>query len=203
MPLLCVAAMIPAGAQTIYTGELTGAVTDPSGKIIAGAKVDLTSGATGEKASIATGGTGEFRFPLLRPGPYALAVSAAGFETKTQRTTVELGQSSNLAIQLGIEAKKEDVFVTGQAPLLESNNANLATTFNQQEVEDLPNPGNDLTVFAFTAPGVTVNTAIFGNGNFSAFGLPSISNLFTLNGTDITLYGTNVTGATGLTLGRE
>jgi hypothetical protein len=34
MPLLCVAAMIPAVAQTIYTGELTGAVTDPSGKII-------------------------------------------------------------------------------------------------------------------------------------------------------------------------
>jgi hypothetical protein len=99
--LLCVTAMLPVAAQTISTGELTGNVTDPSGKIIAEAKVDLTN-ATGEKASIATGGTGEFRFPLLRPGPYTLAVSAAGFETKTQRTTVELGQSSNLAIQLGI-----------------------------------------------------------------------------------------------------
>jgi hypothetical protein len=199
MPLLSVAAMLP--AQTIYTGELTGNVTDPSGKIIAAAMVDLTNGATGEKSSITTGGTGEFRFPLLRPGPYTLAVSAAGFETKTQRTTVELGQSSNLAIQLGIEAKKEDVLVTGEAPLLQSNNANLATTFNQQELEDLPNPGNDLTVYAFTAPGVTMNTAGFGNGNFSAFGLPSLSNLFTLNGTDITLYGLNVTGASGLTLG--
>ena len=199
-PLLYVAAMLPVAAQTIYTGELTGSVTDPSGKIIAGAKVDLTSNASGEKSSIATGGTGEFRFPLVHPGPYTLAVSAAGFETKTQQTTVELGQSSNLAIQLGIGSKKEDVFVTGQAPLLQSNNANLATTFNQQELEDLPNPGNDLTVFAYTAPGVTVNTA-GNNGNFSAFGLPSISNLFTLNGTDITLYGTNVTGATGLTLG--
>jgi hypothetical protein len=79
--------MPPAAAQTIYTGELTGNVTDPSGRIIAGAMV--------EKASIATGGTGEFRFPLLRPGPYTLAVSAAGFETKIQRTTVELGQSSD------------------------------------------------------------------------------------------------------------
>src|SRR5512137_1923612 len=97
MPLLCAAAMLPAAAQTIYTGELTGNVTDPSGKIVAGAKVDLTSGATVEKASIATRGTGEFRFPLLRPGPYTLAVSAAGFETKTPRTTVELRQSSNLA----------------------------------------------------------------------------------------------------------
>src|SRR5579864_3640619 len=194
MPLRYLAAMLPVAAQTIYTGELTGNVTDPSGKIIAGAVVDLTSGATGEKSSITTGGAGEFRFPLLRPGPYTLAVSAAGFETKTQRTTVELGQSSNLAIQLGIEAKKEDVFVTGQAPLLQSNNANLATTFNQQELEDLPNPRNDLTVFAYTAPGVTLNTATWGHGNFSAFGLPSLSNLFTLNGTDITLFGTNVTG---------
>jgi hypothetical protein len=85
MPLLCVAAIIPGSAQTIYTGEVTGRVIDPAGKIIAGAKIDLTSGATGEKSSIATGETGEFRFPLLRPGAYTLAVSAAGFETKPSR----------------------------------------------------------------------------------------------------------------------
>jgi outer membrane receptor protein involved in Fe transport len=202
IPLLCVAAMLPAAAQTIYTGELTGNVTDPSGKTIAGANVDLTRGATGEKSSIATSSTGEFRFPLLRPGVYTVAVSAAGFETKTQQTAVELGQSSNLEIQLGIQGKKENLLVTAQAPLLQSNNANLATTFDQNEVENSPNPGNDLTVFAFTAPGVTMSTA-GGSGNFSVFGLPAISNLFTLNGMDITdpHSNLNVSGATNLTLG--
>lgn len=163
--MLCVATLLPAYPQPIYTGELTGNVIDPLGKRIPGAKVDLTSRATGEKSFIATDATGEFRFPLLRPGLYALAVSAAGFEPTTQPTTVELGQSSNLAIQLSIQAKKEDVFVTSQAPLLQSNNANLATTFNQHELENLPDPGGDLTVFAFTAPGVTVSTAM-GYGNF-------------------------------------
>ena len=200
--LACVAAMSPAVAQTIYTGELTGSVTDPSGKTIAGAKVDLTRGATGETSSITTNGSGEFRFPLLRPGIYTVTESSAGFETKTQQIAVELGQSSNLEIQLGIEAKKENLLVTAEAPLLEGNNASLATTFNQTEVENLPNPGNDLTVFAFTAPGVTMSTA-GGYGNFSVFGLPSISNLFTLNGMDITgpYTNENVSGATNLTLG--
>jgi len=189
-------------SQTIYTGELTGSVTDPSGKTITGARVDLTSGATGEKSSITTGGTGEFRFPLLRPGVYTVAVIAAGFEAKTQQTTVELGQSSNLEIQLGIQAKVEHLVVTAQAPLLQSNNANLVTTFNQPEIENLPNPGNDLTVYAFTAPGVTMSTA-GGYGNFSAFGLPSISNVFTINGVDITGPNSNMnfSGASNLTLG--
>jgi hypothetical protein len=57
---VCVAAILPAAAQTIYTGELTGTVTDPSGRAIAGSKVELTS-TTGEKSSVATGWTGEFR----------------------------------------------------------------------------------------------------------------------------------------------
>jgi outer membrane receptor protein involved in Fe transport len=98
--------------------------------------------------------------------------------------------------------KKEALFVSGQAPLLQSNNANLATTFNQQELENLPDPGNDITVFAFTAPGVTMSTTGYF-GNFSAFGLPSISNLFTLNGMDhmIAYQNLNVSGATSLTLG--
>ncbi len=201
-PLLCLAVMLPAAAQTIYTGELTGNVTDASGKAIAGSSVELTNSATGGKSSIVTGETGEFRFPLLRPGAYTLAVSAPGFEIKRQMTTVELGQSSNLAMQLGIQAKHEYLFVMGQAPLLQSNNANLATTFSQQELDSLPDPGNDLTVFAFTAPGVTMSTAM-GWGNFSVFGLPSISNLFTLNGTDNTdAYShLNSSGASGLTLG--
>jgi hypothetical protein len=200
--LLCVAMFRPAAAQTIYTGELTGNVTDPAGKAVAGSRIDLTSSATGDKSSVVAGADGEFRFPLLRPGVYSLAVSAPGFEIKRQQTTVELGQSSNLPIQLGIQAKHEYLFVTGQAPLLQTNNANLATTFNQQELETLPDPGNDLTVFAFTAPGVTMSTAM-GWGNFSAFGLPSISNLFTLNGADNTdpYSHLNSSGASYLTLG--
>ncbi len=200
---LLIASAVPAAAQTIYSGELTGNVSDPSGKTITGATVVLTSGATSENSSVATGSEGGFRFPLLRPGVYSLAVSATGFQTKTLQTTVELGQSPNLEIQLGIHVKEEHLLVTTEAPLLQTNNANLTTTFNQNEIENLPDPGNDLTVFAFTAPGVTLNTAGGGFGNFSVFGLPSISNLFTLDGMDITdpHLNVNVSGATNLSLG--
>ncbi|HTA43429.1 MAG TPA: TonB-dependent receptor [Bryobacteraceae bacterium] len=189
-------------AQTLSTGELTVTVTDPSGGAITTATTALTSQATGQQISMPSSSTGEFRFSLLPPGAYTLKVSASGFETWNQQTTVELGQSSDLKVQLGVQAQKGQILVTGEAPLLQANNANLATTFDQQEIQNLPDPGNDMTVFAFTAPGVTMNTAI-GSGNFSVFGFPSISNLFTINGTDVTDLYANVSpsGATGLMLG--
>ena len=48
---------------------------------------------------------------------------------------------------------------------------------------DLPTPGGDITTFAFTVPGVVMNTG-GGYGNFSSHGLPGTANLFTINGND-------------------
>jgi hypothetical protein len=199
---LGIALVAPALAQTIFTGELTGIVLDPSEAVIASANVELSSGDTGQKFSTKSDATGEFRFPLLRPGNYRLTVTISGFEPKIQPATVALGQSSNFRIQLGIQAGRETVPVSDEAPLLQSNDANLATTLNQRQIENLPIPGNDLTVFAFTAPGVTLNSAS-GTGNFSVHGLPSISNVFTINGADITdpYAHLNPVGASNLSLG--
>ena len=196
------AASTMACAQTLFTGELTGTVTDSSGAAIASANVALTSQETGAGDAAASDAAGEFRFPLLRPGAYLLTVSADGFETQNRRTTIQLGQSSNLAVQLGIEPKKESLLVTGESPLMQANNANLVTTFDYSHIAALPNPGGDITTYVFAVPGVTVNTG--GTwGNFSVFGLPSVSNVFTVNGTDITdpYYNLNPSGATGLTRG--
>jgi len=199
---LTISVTLPARTQNLFTGELTVAVTDRSGAAITKASAALTSQAIGQQISIPSSDTGEFRFPLLPPGVYTLSVTAEGFETWSQQTTVELGQSSNLKIQLGIETRKEEVQVSALSTMLQTNNANVATTFDQRQIQNLPNPGNDLTVFAFTAPGVTMSTGQ-GNGNFSVFGLPSISNLFTINGADVTdLYeNINPSGASNLMLG--
>ena len=71
----------------------------------------------------------------------------------------------------------------GDYTLLQTENANIATTFDTRTVQNIPNPGNDITYVAQTAPGVSMNTTNGnGSGNFSAFGLPGTSNLFTVNG---------------------
>src|SRR5208283_3339921 len=81
---------------------------------------------------------------------------------------------------------------------------NLSTTFEAELVSKLPNPGNDLTAVAQTAPGVLMNTSSGGGyGNFTAFGLPATANLFTMNGNDENdpYLNLNNSGATNLLLG--
>ena len=145
-------------AQTVTTGQITGVVTDPAGATVPNTKLTLTSDATGEAQTGTSNGSGEFRFSLLRPGSYTLVVSAAGFQETSQKATVDLGQSQSIAVQLGVQRQSTTVEVSSAAPLLQSDNANLATSFNTQQLENLPAPGNDMTAYAFNAPGVTVST---------------------------------------------
>jgi hypothetical protein len=189
-------------AQTVVTGEIAGTVTDPSGASVAAATITLQSDATGEVHTAGVNGAGEFHFPLLRPGVYTLTVTAAGFERTVQKMTVRLGQVSPVKFQLGIQSQTSVVTVNEQAPLTQTEDANLATTFDSNQLANLPAPGNDMTAYAFTAPGVTVSTGA-GYGNFSAFGLPGVSNLFTINGNDNMdpYLNLNNSGASNLTLG--
>src|SRR4029077_8456644 len=72
----------------------------------------------------------------------------------------------------------------------------------QQQVSNVPNPGNDLSAIAQLAPGVIVNSQ-GGFGNVEAFGMPATSNLFTMNGMDDNdpFLNLNNSGATNLLLG--
>jgi hypothetical protein len=189
-------------AQSTVTGELAGTVTDPSGAVVASGKVALQSDATGEAQNGTTNSAGEFHFSLLRPGVYTVTVTAQGFEKTVEKVTVGLGQVANAKFKLGIAKQTETVTVEEQASMMQTDNANLATTFDNSQLANLPAPGNDMTSYALTAPGVTVSTG-GGYGNFSVFGLPGVSNLFTINGTDNMdpYLNLNNSGASNLTLG--
>src|ERR1700723_880014 len=190
-------------AQTQTTGEITGVVTDPSGAMVAAAKVTLTDNAKGSTQTTATNKDGVYRFQLLNPSSYTVSVTSSGFEETKKILTVALGQVTTGDIQLMIGSATETVNVTGEAePLLQTENGNVATTFNQQQLSETPNPGNDLTAMVQTAPGVVMNTA-GGLGNFSDHGAGAASNLFTLNGMDDNdpFLNLNSSGATNLLLG--
>jgi hypothetical protein len=199
---LCVGSFRNASAQSVVTGELGGTVTDPTGAVVANAKLTLKNDASGESKEDITGSAGQFRFALLRPGTYTLSVMAAGFSEAVQKTTVSLGQTTNVTVQLSLQSQTQTVEVNEVPPLIQADNANLATTYNSQLLENLPAPGMDMTAYAQTAPGVTVSTGA-GYGNFTAFGLPAVSNLFTINGNDNMdpYLNLNNSGASNLTLG--
>src|SRR5690348_350810 len=199
---IAIIAIATLSAQSVVTGELSGTVIDPSGASISNSKVTLKEDATGATQAATTSDSGQFRFTLLRPGTYTLTATASGFQETTEKATVSLGQVTSVKFQMGIQAQAQVVNVNEQTPLAQTENANLATTYNTQQLENLPAPGNDMTAYAFTTPGVTVSTGA-GYGNFTAFGLPGVSNLFTTNGTDTMdpYLNLNNSGASNLTLG--
>lgn len=191
-------------AQTSVTGEIAGTVTDTSGAVVSGVDVTAKSASTDVTQTTTTNASGVFRFVFVKPDTYKLTVSHAGFRSSTQNIVVNVGAVVTANVKLEIGQASETVEVTAGAPLLETENANVSTTVNSAQVENLPNGGNDITAFAYSTPGVLMNTSSGGGyGNFTAFGLPATSNLFTVNGNDEMdpYLNLNNSGATNLLLG--
>src|SRR6201987_291319 len=191
-------------AQSLVSGDVTGTVTDPSGAVVPNASVTLNNDATGAARTTTTNSNGAYRFSLLPPGNYNVNVTAQGFNKADTSTSVNVGQATIADVKMAIGGASQTVEVTSAAPLVQADNADLSTNFNQAMIANQPNGGNDITYVAQTAPGVVMNTGQ-GYGNFSSYGLPSTSNLFTINGeNDMDPYlNLNNSGATNLTLGKN
>jgi hypothetical protein len=146
---------------------------------------------------------GQYRFSLVPPGTYTVTVSAAGFQN-AERTgvVVAAGQPAIVDFQLNVASATTTVQVSESAAVVQSENADVSTTYNAQTIQNMPNPGGDLTYIAQTAPGVVMNTQ-GGYGNFSADGMPATSNLFSINGANFNdpYLNLNNSGASNLMLG--
>jgi len=184
--LFCLAWLALAGnlcAQSSTTGSIVGIVTDPSGAALPGASIQLRNLGTGAQVTAHANGLGQYRFALLPPGSYQVTITAAGFRTVSRKVPVSLGQATTLNAALPITASTQVVNVTSEASVVQTNNANISTTYSARQIALTPNPGDDLTDIAQTAPGAVMNTEM-GYGNFETYGLPATANLFTLNGED-------------------
>jgi hypothetical protein len=190
-------------AQSIVTGAISGNITDPSGAVIVGATVNLKNIATGETLATTSSSDGVYQFTLLKPGSYTLTVTQQGFKQVSQAVEILLGQTSTANLKLELGSGAVTVEVTAQGAMLQTEDANITTTVSTRDVENVPNPGGDLTYVAQISPGVTMNTANGGLGNFSAFGLPGTANLFTINGNDYNdpYLNLNNSGSSNLLLG--
>src|SRR5580698_7352401 len=206
LALLVIALMMAPSlmAQSLVSGDLTGTVTDPSGAVVSGASVSLKSDATGQTRNATTNGSGAYRFSLLSPGSYTITASASGFSKAQTVATITVGQATIADLKMAVSNNTQTVEVTTTAPLVQADNTDLSTNFNQTQIANQPNGGNDITYIAQTAPGVNMNTGM-GYGNFQTSGLPATSNVFTVNGeNDMDPYlNLNNSGATNLTLGKN
>jgi hypothetical protein len=201
--LACATAPL-AYSQSNISGDLAGTVTDPTGAAISGATVTATNTATGAVQVVKTSNTGGYRFQLLKPGPYSIKVEAAGFKASTGTATVQVGQVSTTNFQMSLGSASQTVQVVASGELLQTQDADVSTSVNMEQTQNLPNPGNDITFYGQTAPGAVMNTQ-GGYGNFEVFGLPATSNNFTLNGgqEDDPFLNLNNSGPSNLLLGNN
>src|SRR6204780_2983500 len=189
-------------AQSTISGSVIGTVTDPSSAVVKAATVTLENVATKLNLSTTTNSEGGYRFDFVPPGTYVLSAALNGFSTWQETITVTVGQSTTVNPQLKVGSSESRVEVKADVAQIETESGNIATNYDEKQIRLVPNPGQDLTYVAQTAPGAVMNTQN-GGGNFSVFGLPGYSNMFPINGMDyLNSYGdNNKSGATNNSIG--
>jgi|SRR5271157_348350 len=195
-------------AQTTTSGGLTGIVADPSNAAVPNAEVEIKDNSKGTIQATKTDREGVYRFFFLAPGRFTLSVKHPGFREETRGVNVPLGPPISVNVTLMIAAATTTLTVTQEAPLVQAENGDVSATMNQKQISEVPNPGNDLTYIAQTAPGAVMNTD-FGinpvHSNFSILGMPGTSYLYTIDGmnNNENYYNGPLTGALGLLLGQN
>src|SRR5713226_2062848 len=204
---------VPALAQGETTSAIVGSVTDPTAAAIPGATVTVTNVENGLNRSVKTDDSGRFSFPQLKPGMYSVKAEADHFEAQQNNTvSAGLGQKQTIDFKLNIASASESILVQEQAPLINPENPNTSTTLTAPSIENLPNPGGDMTYPLQFAAGALINTAGSGNdfvggtngyGNVQFNGLPSLSNGYIVDGLETNDPLTNLNSglATNLVLG--
>jgi hypothetical protein len=173
-------------------GTILGRITDPSGAVIPGAQVVVTNTAMGTKTTVTTNGEGMYVAPLLPPGIYQVEASNSGFK-KAVRNGIELRIADRLDISIALEigAADQQVVVTGEAPLLQSESASLGTVIDSKRVASLPvSYGNPFLLIGLTA-GVTFNGSVRLDRPFE----PTHIVNFSMGGTSGTLNDITIDGA--------
>jgi hypothetical protein len=128
-----------ANGQSQITASLSGTVQDPSGQAVNGAKVTLTSQQRGLSRSYTTQENGLYTITLLPPDTYNLEVVTPGFKHyKQEGVALAAGQTATLNVNLVVGAVTESIEVTSQAPLLNAENANIASDVTARQVSELP-----------------------------------------------------------------
>jgi hypothetical protein len=147
---------IPAFSQG-ETGRISGALTDQTGGAIVGATVTVTDVARGQARSLTTDAAGQYAAPNLTPGVYTVQATAAGFQV-IQRENIQVQVGGDVRVDLTLQpgAQTQTVTVTGEAPAMNTTNAQTGGTLENSLVENLPVNGQSYRQITGVLPGVVM-----------------------------------------------
>ncbi len=140
-------------AQTV-TGNITGEVTDPSGAVVPGAQVVAHNLDTGVASPATTNSVGLYRIDFLPIGRYQVGVQAPGFVSATLPAfSLEAQQTANFNVKLRLGSTATTVDVSGATPILNTNDAVIASTFTANTIQNFPLNGLDFSALTLYVPG--------------------------------------------------
>ena len=141
-------------AQQI-TGNIRGAVTDPSGAVIHGAAVTVRQTETGLSRATTTDRNGNYVLLELPIGHYSLHVVEKGFQEYVQDgITLSVNETASVSPHLALGSEKEQVVVSEDAALIEPTVTSMGKVVQQRELEDLPLNGRNFSQLGLLQPGV-------------------------------------------------
>jgi len=153
--------LLPVSSRAqLYSGTVTGVVSDPSGATVPGAKVTVVDQNKGYSFAASTDSAGRYLIRSLPPGTYKIRVEAKGFQAE-QQTGVALDVSQNISIDFALKVggAAETIEVNAQSVHLQTEDATTGQVVNRRFVNDLPLVDRNFTNLTYLAPGVTETDA--------------------------------------------
>jgi hypothetical protein len=142
-------------AQAVY-GSIIGTIADPTGAVIAGAKVTVTDTSKGISQTVTANASGNYEVTRLVPDVYTVRADSQGFASaEANHIAVVAGgsQEINLTMQAGAAAA-QSVTVTDQAPPLQTAQADVNQVLNEQQLQSVPNIDRNVSQFTLLTQGV-------------------------------------------------
>ena len=145
---------VPSALGQAVFGSIFGTVTDPTGAAVPGAKVTVTNERKGTTDETTTNDSGNYSVTHLIPDTYDVRIEGSGFKAIEQKdVAVSADAAARVDGQFQVGSATESVEVTGEAPQLKTDRADVAIEFDQKYVADLPIMNRNFTSFELLSPG--------------------------------------------------
>jgi hypothetical protein len=184
-------------AQVLY-GSVVGTVTDPSGALIPGTHVTISSPLTGIKREADTGSGGSYTVPNLPEGTYDMEVTASGFRPfRTTGLLVKVGAVVRQDVQLQVGSTTQEITVQAGAALLQTEKSEVSTSLSTVPVENLPTGFyRNYQALLLLVPGAADNLGMTG----ALADTPERALAIPINGMDPASNSTRIDGAQSIFL---
>jgi hypothetical protein len=140
--------------QAVY-GSIVGTVTDASGAVVSGAKITITDMGRDVSTNTVTNDSGNYTQRALIVGRYRLRVEAPGFKTFVQENIgVSVDLETRVDVQMQVGEVTQTLEVTAEASVLKTERSDVATTWSEKTVTNLPTLNRRFTNFQLMTPGV-------------------------------------------------